>query len=62
MIKTSKYRGTIAVNDFEVLKIRHDDDKGMTYQLLKVNIDDADIHGLAGSLSAIVEAFKPTFE
>ena len=61
-IQGFKYKGSISLNDFEVVKIRNDDEKGLTYHLLKNNIEDASVEGLMGKLTTLVNEFKPTFE
>ena len=47
-LKVLKYKGTIIINDFEVVKITADDDKDMTCHALKRSIEDTDIAGLGG--------------
>ena len=61
-VKGLKYRGTIIINDFEVVKIKADDAKDMTYHALKRNIEDTDIVGLGGKIQSIIDEFKPSFE
>jgi len=61
-VRASKYKGTISVSDFEVIKIKMKDDKSMQYIPLKNNIEDTDIEGLLGKIQTIISEFMPTFE
>ena len=61
-VKAHKHKGTISINDFDVIKIKYDGAVGMTYHPLKNNIEDIEIEDLLDTLVSIIDEFKPTFD
>ena len=61
VIKGHKRRGIIAIDDFDIIRMKCNLNGVVSYSLIKNNIADLGIQDIVPGLEAIIEEFKSSF-
>jgi hypothetical protein len=61
-IKAFKHRGTVSINDFDIIKIKVGMDGEIEYKYMKQNLKDLGGEGVESKLKELVDEFAVSFK
>ena len=62
IIKCKKHKGSVSINDFDIIKIKVGMDGEIEYKFVKQNLKDLGVEGVESKLKELVDRFAANFK